>query len=131
MTTSRTDTPTAAAAAAPVYLTREQILGVDDRQFEDVPVPEWGGTVRVRGLQGNERDRWETSLLDKKNQIRENPRAKLVQLCIIDERGQLLFSREDISALGRKSAAALSRVFEVAQRLSGLTDADMEELEGE
>lgn len=126
-----TSPPKPAAAAAPGYLTREQILGVDDRQYEDVPVPEWGGTVRVRGLQGNERDRWETSLLDKKNQIRENPRAKLVQLCIIDERGQLLFSREDIAALGRKSAAALSRVFDVAQRLSGLTDEDMEELEGE
>ena len=116
---------------AVVYLTRDAILGVDDRQFEDVAVPEWGGTVRVRGLQGNERDRWETTLLDKKNQIRENPRAKLVQLCIIDERGQLLFSKEDIAALGRKSAAALARVFEAAQRLSGLTDEDMEELEGE
>ncbi|MFD8556622.1 hypothetical protein ACFV1N_04925 [Streptosporangium canum] len=116
---------------AVVYLTRDAILGVDDRQFDDVAVPEWGGTVRVRGLQGNERDRWETTLLDKKQQIRENPRAKLVQMCIIDERGQLLFSKEDIAALGRKSAAALARVFEVAQRLSGLTDEDMEELEGE
>lgn len=122
--------PTTAAMRV-VYLTRDEILGVDDRLYEDVPVPEWGGTVRVRGLQGNERDRWETTLLDKRQQIRENPRAKLVQMCIIDDRGQLLFSREDIAALGRKSAAALSRVFEVAQRLSGLDDKDMEELEGE
>jgi hypothetical protein len=33
-----------------------------------------------------------------------------------------------VEALGKKSAAALNRVFEVAQRLSGITDDDVEEL---
>ena len=37
----------------------------------------------------------------------------------------------DIAALGRKSSAALNRVFEAAQKLSGLTDEDVDELVGE
>lgn len=36
----------------------------------------------------------------------------------------------DVKALGRKSALALNRVFEVAQRINGLTEEDMEELAG-
>ncbi|MFG1873393.1 hypothetical protein ACGFIV_00970 [Sphaerisporangium sp. NPDC049003] len=125
--TARTTDP-----ATEEFLTAEQILEVDDRQWEDLPVPEWGGKVRVRGLQGTERDRFEASLLDSKGRAKiENARAKLAQLCLVDPKtGQLLFSKEQIAALGRKSAAALQRVFELAQKLSGLTDEDMEELEG-
>ena len=36
----------------------------------------------------------------------------------------------DVKALGKKSSLALNRVFEVAQRLNGLTERDMEELAG-
>jgi hypothetical protein len=35
-----------------------------------------------------------------------------------------------VALLGEKSAAALQRVFEVGQRLSGLSDGDVEELAG-
>lgn len=115
----------------PKYLTADDILAADDRLFEDVPVPEWGGVVRVRGLSGTERDKFEASLLDRQGRPRtHNARAKLAQLCMVSESGQLLFSEEQVAALGRKSAAALGRVFDVAQKLSGLTDDDMEELEG-
>jgi len=115
----------------PKYLTADDILAADDRLFEDVPVPEWGGVVRVRGLSGAERDKFEASILDSKGRVRaRNVRAKLAQLCMVDESGRPLFAEDQIDALGRKSAAALSRVFDVAQRLSGLTDQDMEELEG-
>ena len=58
-----------------------------------------------------------------------NMRAKLVALTVVDDKGKRLFRGDaDVNALGRKSAAALQRVFEVAQRLSGLSDEDMEEL---
>ncbi|GAA1015902.1 hypothetical protein Aple_010770 [Acrocarpospora pleiomorpha] len=121
-----------AAAARPALLTAGQIMATDDRAYEDVPVPEWGGTVRVRSLTGTERDRFEQSLVGKNNQLRnENFRAKLAQLTLVDELGQLLFSKDQISALGRKSSAALARVVEVASKLSGLSEDDLEELEGE
>lgn len=115
------------------YLTREQILECVDLQYEDVAVPEWGGTVRVRGLTGAERDAFESSFVQQQGTKTtfdmQNMRAKLVAMAVVDENGERLFSDRDVAALGRKSGAALQRVFEVAQRLSGLTDEDIDELE--
>jgi hypothetical protein len=115
------------------YLTRDEILTVQDRQFEDVEVPEWGGTVRLRGLTGQERDRLEASVISKQGKVTNltNFRARLCALAIVDEDGERIFSDADVAALGIKSAAALERVFMAAQRLSGLSDDDVAELVGE
>jgi len=112
------------------YLNREDILSFNDRVYEDVDVPEWGGTVRLTGLLGFERDKFEATVVGKtgKSMNFTNFRARLVALCIVDEDGERVFSDMDIGALGRKSAAALDRVFSVAQRLSGLSDDDVKEL---
>ena len=115
-------------------LTKAQILGVADLEHEDVEVPEWGGAVRVQMLTGAERDAFEQEIVTrqgKKVQMNlANVRARLVALCVVDEEGQRLFGEGDVKALGRKSALALNRVFEVAQRINGLTEQDMEELAG-
>lgn len=114
------------------YLSRDAILAVDDVQFEDVEVPEWGGKVRVKSLTGRERDALEASMIQGKgknaNVNLNNLRAKLVARSIVDEGGKRVFSDDDIAALGAKSAAALTRVYEVAQRLSGITQEDVDEL---
>ena len=44
-------------------LSREDILKAEDLPTEEVPVPEWGGSVLVRGLTGRERDLFETSMM--------------------------------------------------------------------
>jgi hypothetical protein len=115
-------------------LGRDAILAASDATTEDVDVPEWGGTVRVRGLSGTERDQFEASMLVKRGRHRDvtliNARAKLVSLAVIDESGERVFSDSDVAELGHKSAAALTRVYEVASRLSGLSEADVDELEG-
>lgn len=110
-------------------LSREDILAYDDSSFEDVDVPEWGGSVRVVGLTGAERDRFEASVVGngKKMQL-TNLRARLIALCVVDESGERLFGTVDVGALGNKSAAALERVFSAAQRLSGLSEDDVAEL---
>lgn len=119
------------------FMTRDGILETDDTVYESVPVPEWNknnpnAKVRVRSLTGTDRDAFETSLLvgTGKNQRMStlNIRAKLAALSIVDFKGEPLFALEDILALGKKNAAALDRVFEVAQRLSGISDADVEEM---
>ena len=113
-------------------LTREQILAADDLGFEVVPVPEWGGSVRIRALSGVERDRFEAEISGNGKKLRlDNVRAKLVATCAVDADGQPLFAKADLGALGRKSAAGLNRVFEACQQLSGLTDKDVDELLGE
>lgn len=117
-------------------LTRDAILEVDDRVTEDVSVPEWGGTVRVRSLAGVERDQFEATITSVRwegakptvQSNRTNVRARLVAMTAVDEDGRNLFSEKDVLILGQKSAAALERVFKVAQRLSGLSDEDVEAL---
>jgi hypothetical protein len=113
-------------------LTKADILGASDIQRERVAVAEWGGEVYVKGLSGAERDRFENSIISMRGKDQKinlsNIRAKLASLSICDEDGNRLFTDADVQALSRKSAAALQRVFAVAQRLSGLAAEDVEEL---
>lgn len=115
-------------------LTRDDILKAQDLPTERVSCPEWGGEVIVRGLTGAERDAFEQGIVETRGKNTrmnlKNIRARLVALTVVDEQGNRLFSDDDVEPLGRKSATALNRVFEVAQRLSGLTPADVEELAG-
>jgi hypothetical protein len=112
-------------------LTRDAILSASDLTFEDVDVPEWGGTVRVRMLTGAERDLFESGTVVRRGKRVEmnlvNVRARLVALTAIDEGGQLLFTQADVEALAKKSAAGLNRVFEAARKLNGLTEEDTAE----
>jgi hypothetical protein len=113
-------------------LSREEILGADDLKTVDLYVPEWGGEVRLRTLTGEERDKFEASFTvqrgNKTKQNAANFRARLVSMCIVNEKGQRLFSPADINALGRKSVSALQRVFNKCNEMNGLSDEDVEEL---
>jgi hypothetical protein len=119
-------------------LTRSEILDAADLTRELVEVPEWGGALYVRAMTGTERDAFEESIID----VRQNGkgvsatpvlaamRAKMCARCIVGEGGERLFTDSDIDALGAKSAAALDRVFAVAQRLNAMGQDDIEELAG-
>jgi len=102
------------------YLTREEILQARDLAYEDVEVPEWGGTVRVRGLMAYERDELELEALEaqKKPTAVRNVRARLVARCLVNAEGKRLFTDADAEELGKKHGAVIDRLFWVAQRLS-------------
>src|SRR4051812_11733960 len=124
-------------------LSRDAILAADDRKVQEVDVPEWGGTVLVKAMSGEERDAFETSMT-KRRPILTGPRkgdmetipdtanmhAKLVARSLVDEGGARLFPDADVIELGKKSAAALQRVWDVAAELSGLGGDAAEEAEG-
>lgn len=113
-------------------LSKSDILTANDIKIELVNVPEWGGAVYVRGLSGQERDEYEKSMLKIQGTKRElalrNVRAGLCARSICNVKGERLFSDNEITELGKKSSIALDRVWEVAQRLSGLSEEDVEEL---
>jgi len=108
-----------------VRLSRDDILKAADRATEEVDVPEWGGSVLVRGLSGRERDEFEVSMSVRRDGEYvpdfANTRAKLVTRCVVDDDGNRVFDEyRDVEVLGEKSAAALDRVYSAAARLSGL-----------
>ncbi len=115
------------------YLTKQQILAAVDLPSEDVAVPEWGGTVKVRGLTGTGRSEYQAGLVqvgaDGEREITlRNADVRLAALAMVDESGAQMFSADEVDTLGQKSARALARVVEVAQKLSALSAQDVQEL---
>ncbi|WP_327268814.1 phage tail assembly chaperone [Streptomyces sp. NBC_01218] len=113
-------------------LTADQITAADDRSWEDVDVPEWGGTVRVLCLSGTDRNAYQQSLVvlgpngSVQRMNMQDQMARLLAKSLVDENFQRLFTDKDIKALGAKNGAVLHRLSEIAQRLSGLRKEDVE-----
>lgn len=102
-------------------LNKAAILGVEDLKHEDVPVPAWGGTVRVRMMTGAERDEWRGAISGGEDKPAPGQMAAaLLAATCVDESGARLFTIEDMDVLLEKSAAALDILTEVAMRLNGL-----------
>jgi hypothetical protein len=118
-----------------VLLTKQAILAADDIKMEPHDCPEWGGTVMVRALSGTDRDKYETELrredpvTGKLTLDTYNMRVRLAALGICDEQGQRLFGDDEVAALGKKSAAPINRIAERVSQMSGISKADVEELE--
>ena len=112
-------------------LSREQILAAQDLASEEISVPEWGGTVRVRMMTGAERDALGATLLgaDKKVDMSQY-RIRLLAACLVDEAGQPLFGPDEIGLLGAKSGVALDRVYRVAERLNDVGAGAVEAVQG-
>ena len=116
----------------------DDILATQDKEYEDVEVPEWGGTVRIAAMSGTDRDRWELSMMQAdessergfKMNFDAYSRVRLVALCLVDDNFQRVFiTDKQVEALGQKSGAVMDRLYEVAQRVNGITEADLDELE--
>lgn len=106
---------------------RDKILAItNDTPSEIVEIPEWGGIkVLVKGFTLGAKDDFLASILDKHT---NEPNVKafnagiLVGTAYDPESGEKLFTEEDVPTLKQKSAAAIDRLIQVGQRLSGLSE---------
>jgi hypothetical protein len=111
---------------------RAAILASDDlpREAVDVPWDLGGAKLYVRGLTGTEKDRWVARTMPSGEFAwTNNLTAELVAMTLVDEDGVRVFTDDDADAVGRKGAATLSMLFEVAMRLSGLSENTAEVVE--
>ena len=108
------------------------IFEVKDLPREKVNIPEWGGSIYVGTMMGDQRDEWEISLMANKTGNQHdnlrNLRARLAIIVCEDEAGNKLFVPADAERLGKKSASALQRIFNAAKKLNKIGDDDVEEL---
>jgi len=120
-------------------LTKATILAADDISLEMVEVPEWGGHLYVRTMDGTARDEYDQEQYEAMTKAREanpdgdtlpNMRARMVASCACDKDSNLLFSMADVVVLAAKSGTALDRVWDVCRRLNRLSAEDIEELAG-
>ncbi|MFD3657035.1 hypothetical protein [Streptomyces sp. NPDC058620] len=117
-------------------LSKDQINAADDRAYEDVPVPEWHGTVRILGMSGTDRNAYQSSLVvlgtnGKPQRVNLNDQlAKLVAKCLVDEEFQRLYTDKEVAELGAKNGAVLDKLGDIAKRLSGLGETAVEDAAG-
>ncbi len=105
-------------------LDASSILAIDDRQLVALPIPEWKTTVYVRPMSGTERDSFEGEMIGRAGPARmANLRGRMAVRVVCNEKGERLFTDDQAEALGAKSAAALDRIFDVAQKASRIGDA--------
>ena len=113
-------------------LTKESIIGADDSPLLPLEVPEWGGTLYIRTLNGMERDWFEEQCVTisgigktatAKANMR-NMRAKLAAMAIADKDGKRMFHETEIPKLAQKSGLALDRVFNAAKEHNKMLDVD-------
>lgn len=114
-------------------LGKQDILAAKDRYYEDVESEAWGGIVRIAVITGTDRDRFEAITYPMKGKEikvnREDIRARLLSLAIVDENLERVFTDDEVRELGKKSAKELDRLFGIAQRINGMTDDSVKELE--
>lgn len=108
---------------------RKRILETADIQSEMVEIPEWGVKVEVRGLTAAERAKLLQRAADPSGQLRlDRWFADLTIASTFDpETGERVFDPADRDALNSKSGSAVSKIVDVATRLSGLSEDSVEE----
>ena len=109
-------------------LTKDDIFKADDLPTKSMDIPEWGGTLTVRTLTGAERDQFESAFVNQDKIDIRGLKTRLIQLTVLNGDGNPMFTKADLLQLNGKSASVIDRIFQVSQRLSGLTKEDTEEL---
>lgn len=116
-------------------LTSEQILAALDRHeitTRDVHVPELGGTVRVREMPGNLRNRLEAAYATIRNggdsKSLDAVTAQLIAVCVVDEHGRQLVSVSEAKRLLSTRPKAAFRLRDAVLDVSATTDDDVEAL---
>lgn len=113
-----------------VYLTKEAFLQAQEPETEDVAIPRLGGSVRVKVMNCVERAVWDHEISASANSNGDIPkdlRSLLASLTVVDEKGQRLFSSEDVEALSQKDYLLIDPIVDVALRINKLLPGAMEE----
>ena len=100
------------------YLTAADILQAEDFVFEDISIPEWGGTVRIRSLSGAQR----ATLKKAVDAGSETADEMICVMSIVDEDGNRIFNSSQIEALRKKNTKAITRIAKRALVISGMID---------
>jgi len=118
-------------------LGKAQIDAAVDRKWEDVPVPEWGGEVRVMELSSADRGYIEAGTVVAQGQSAQfrvealkTYRERLVAFGLVDENFQRLYSNREVAELGKKSGKVIEMLAGKVQELSSMGRFAVKEAEG-
>lgn len=125
-------------ATGPTLLTADLLRSIRPvLETRRVQVAEFGEGVEVvvSEMTAAERDAWESSIFKpgkRGGQMRRtNFRATLLVRCLVDDQGNRLLKDSEASVLGRLGAQVISRLWDIAAELNGISGDDEEELLGD
>lgn len=99
---------------------RDQIKEANDRPEESVEIPEWGVTLRVRGLSAAD----SAALADESGG--ERYAQRLLSLCVCGDDGEPVYPTvADAAELMRKSLPIVHRLLQAANRVNGRDGEDL------
>lgn len=107
-----------------MILTKENIFASQDITTQLIPMPEWGGEVRIKAMSIG--DQIEFEKLNKKSKDTSNIVCNTLMFCCIDEDGERLFSEEDLKLLEHKSFRAIEKLFKACLELNALSEESLE-----
>lgn len=101
-----------------MLLSAKEILDVADFQEVTVDIPEWRGSVRLRSLTAADAAKYVDSV---RNNAQDSA-IMLFALSCVDERGQRIFTYDDLPALREKQFRVILRLQNRLLELNGLRD---------
>jgi len=108
-------------------LTKDRLLSFCFRRVEKIEVPMAGGHVFVRAMSTQERD--EHELFSMKNDSNSGSRVMMILNTACDEKGELIFSADDIPMIEKMDIAVSQPIYAKAIDMAYFTEEDVEELE--
>lgn len=106
-------------------LSADQILRAEDKDFEDIDIPLWGGTVRIQALSAAQTIEFVDSL--KSPAAKKNSNTKIVLMSCVDAEGNFIFTKDQLAQLKEKSLKVLNQVANRCLILNELSDEEPEE----
>lgn len=117
----------------PTLLDRASILhaaSASTPATADVPVPELGGTIRVREMNGALRNRLEAAMVNVRtggdSRALERTTAQMIAFCVVDDTNHPILKEADARQLFTRNPRAAFRLREAIFAVSALDEADAE-----
>ena len=108
-------------------LSVEQIMQANDIVERDVDVPQWGGTVRIRGLTKGQHQQLRKRATSRGQVDTDRLEMLLFAESVIEPR----FTLEQAQSLRDKAAAPFERVLKAVLEVNGLADGAVEDAEAD
>src|SRR5688572_15617303 len=103
-------------------LDRASILAAKDLATDTFPVPQWGGDVTIRMLNGEQREELENRIQSfSKSGGKKAVRALAAVFSLVDANNEPIFTVSDVSQLAGKSGVALDIVWDHVLKLNAMS----------
>lgn len=108
---------------------KNDILQFSKRRYSFVEIPEIDLKVRIQSLTEREKSRYETDLLSKSGRGVSRTRLmdasrRLVAICAVDNKGERLFTDDNVSTLADIDALVITRIAKECEVHIGMSEGD-------